>query len=111
MKIQRITTTIKREWLTKIIDGSKKTEFREAKPYWRDKLSKASLPFELRLINGMSSNAPEVTVLIGRVTEKDGCFRLHISEVLGWKNWNKNWKRPSRINDKIPNTTTTRAQS
>ena len=97
MKIQKITTTIKREWLAKIIDGSKKTEIREAKTYWRNKPSKVTIPFELRLINGMSSDAPEATVLIGSVIEREGCFRLRIRKVLGWKNWNKKWKRPSRI--------------
>jgi hypothetical protein len=51
--MDRITTTIKREWLSEIIEGTKKIEYREIKQYWEDKLAKVSIPFELRLINGM----------------------------------------------------------
>jgi hypothetical protein len=55
--MDRITTTIKREWLSEIIEGTKKIEYREIKQYWEDKLAKVSIPFELRLINGMQKSA------------------------------------------------------
>jgi len=29
-----ITTTLKREWFARIVDGSKKIEYREIKTYW-----------------------------------------------------------------------------
>jgi hypothetical protein len=35
-----ITTTLKREWFAKIVDGSKRVEYREIKPYWTSKLRK-----------------------------------------------------------------------
>ena len=44
-------------WLAKIIAGSKTTEYREMKSYWRDRLQGVPLPFELRPINGMRKNA------------------------------------------------------
>lgn len=95
--LQRITTTIKRVWLAKIVDGSKKIEYREIKPYWTAKLKGISVPFELRLINGMSKTAPEVTVLIKKVDvgfqgsnegdEEGKVYRLHIGRILNIKNW------------------------
>jgi hypothetical protein len=92
----RITTTIERRYLSDIIARKKPIEYRENKPYWRRKLAAVSCPFELRLINGMRPFAPEVTVLIRRVTEskRDGEFRLHIARVLGWKNWDSKARVP-----------------
>jgi len=92
----RITTTIERRWLSDIIARKKAVEYRKNKPYWRRKLAAVSCPFELRLINGMRPFAPEVTVLIRRVTEskRDGEFRLHIGRILGWKNWDSKARVP-----------------
>jgi hypothetical protein len=49
----RITTTIKRKWLAEIIEGTKRVEYREIKPYWTKRLKGITSPFKLRLINGM----------------------------------------------------------
>lgn len=51
---ERITTTIKREWLAEIIAGTKKIEYREVKPYWTKRLKGVAFPFELRLIDGVT---------------------------------------------------------
>jgi hypothetical protein len=100
--MQTITTTIKRQWLSEIIAGTKKIEYREAKPYWRNKLSAVDCPFELRMINGMRPYAPEVTVKIIKITEsKKYCeFRLHIGKVLGWKNWDSKRMLPKKGSSK-----------
>src|SRR5438552_3161285 len=60
----RITTTIEREWLAQIIAGTKKVEYRQIKPYWTKRFEKVTVPFELRLLNGMIPPVPEVTFLI-----------------------------------------------
>jgi len=85
--MKRITTTIKREFLAAIVARTKKIEYRERKPYWRDRLSGLDTPFELRLINGMSKTAPEVTVLISDVTLSPTDYLLHIGKILNVKNW------------------------
>lgn len=78
--MQKLTTTIKREWLKEIAAGRKPIEYREIKPYWEKKLASLTLPFQLRLINGMSKKAPEVTVLVRRVVRNHRRreFELHI---------------------------------
>src|SRR5271157_705464 len=82
-----LTTTIEREWLAQIIAGTKKIEYRQIKPYWTKRFEKVSLPFELRLLNGMNPPVPEVTVLIHKITtdRRAGEYRLHIKKVLGFK--------------------------
>jgi len=85
----RITTTIDREWLAKIVAGTKKIEYRRVKPYWTKRFETVSLPFELRLLNGMNPPVPEVTVLIRRITRRAGEYRLHIGKVLRYKHWDK----------------------
>lgn len=78
--MKTITTTIKRRWLAEIIAGTKKTECRERKPYWQKRLD-VPCPFMLR------PPMPEVTVLIDRVDRGRSIYRLHIAEVLSYKNW------------------------
>jgi hypothetical protein len=94
----KITTTIKRQWLSEIIEGVKKIEYRQIKPYWTKRLKDISLPFELRLINGMNPPVPEVTVLIRKVTmdRREGVYELHIKRVLALKHWDRRRKVPKR---------------
>jgi hypothetical protein len=89
MQMDRLTTTIKRPWLAEIIAGTKKIEYREIKPYWRDRLAQVEVPFELRLINGMHRRAPEVTALINKVKKdtRNGAYELHIRKVISFMNW------------------------
>ncbi|MGB7283197.1 MAG: hypothetical protein WBE13_13115 [Candidatus Acidiferrum sp.] len=98
----RVTTTIKRVWLDKILAHTKKIEYREIKPYWTKRLKNIEVPFELRLINGMSKRAPECTLLIKKVDigfqpilsddeeatslEEGAVYRLHIGKILAKKN-------------------------
>jgi hypothetical protein len=75
-----LTTTIKREFLRDIVAGRKKVEYRELKPYWDNRLSKVRPPFLLRLINGMSAQAPEVMVSVRRVSRNTRArqYELHL---------------------------------
>lgn len=94
IKYERITTTIQRQWLAEIIAGTKKIEYREVKPYWTQRFKKVSLPFELRMLNGMTPPVPEVTVLIHKIDRRGGAYRLHIKKVLSYKHWDKRKRRP-----------------
>jgi hypothetical protein len=95
--IDKITTTIKRQWLREIAAGRKRVEYREIKPYWTKRLSRVKPPFELRLINGMQVKAPEITVLVRSVGKNvhEGCFELHIGKIISLKNWNLRREQPT----------------
>ena len=84
--MNRITTTIQRQFLAEIVSGKKTIEYREIKPYWTEKFRKILVPFELRLINGMSKTASEITVLINEISKGDE-WELHIEKVLDIRNW------------------------
>ena len=92
-----ITTTIQREWLREIVAGRKRVEYREIKPYWDRRLVDVPRPFLLRLINGMTANAPEVTVRIDRVVRREsvGEYRLYIGAVVRYRNWDKRLEQPA----------------
>jgi hypothetical protein len=83
---ERITTTIEREWLAEIVAETKEIEYRQIKPYWTKRFPMVSLPFELRLLNGMNPPIPEVKVLIHRITKdyRAGVYKLHIKKILGF---------------------------
>lgn len=89
--MDKITTTIKRPYLAQIINGTKKIEYREMKPYWKKRLRSISIPFVLRLINGMQIKAPEVTLIIKKIRKNtvDEVYELHIGKIVNFKNWNK----------------------
>lgn len=94
----RITTTIEREWLAEIITGTKRIEYRQIKPYWTKRFERVSVPFELRLLNGMNPPVSEVTVLIHTITKdrRAGEYRLHIKKVLGYRHWDAKRRKPKR---------------
>jgi hypothetical protein len=39
MRMDKLTTTIKRQWLQEIAAGRKKIEYRAIKPYWTKRLT------------------------------------------------------------------------
>ena len=94
--MQKLTTVIKRDWLRQIVTGDKTIEYRDITPYWESRIGPLTVPFTLRLINGMVARAPEVTVTVMKVVRntRRGRFGLHIGKVL--KNWNRRTEEPSR---------------
>lgn len=95
--LPQLTTTIERRYLADIIAGTKKIEYRDDKPYWRKRLQGLKCPFTLRLINGMTKQAPEVCVRIDKITigRNPPQYRLHIGAALTWKNWDKRRSEPT----------------
>jgi hypothetical protein len=97
-----ITTTLEREWFAKIVDRSKRIEYREIKPYWTSRLSKVKLPFRLILRNGMTPPVPVLTVRIDRIVpnpkrkgrNRKGSYGLHIGRVLKVEHWDRTRRKP-----------------
>jgi len=102
--METITTTLQREWFAKIVDGSKKIEYREIKPYWTSRLSKVQPPFRLVLRNGMNHPIPVLTLRIDRIvpnprlkgTRRKGSYALHIGRVLKVEHWDRKKRKPKR---------------
>lgn len=98
--MKRITTTLQGEWFSKIVDGSKRIEYREIKPYWITRVQAATVPSRLVLRNGMLPPVPVVTVRIDRVVpspqskKRSGTYALHIGGILKIEHWDKLTKRP-----------------
>jgi hypothetical protein len=99
-----ITTTLEREWFAKIVDRSKRIEYREIKPYWTSRLSKVRTPFRLVLRNGMNPPVPVLTVRIDRIVpnpkrtgrKRKGSYALHIGRVLKVEHWDRKKRKPKR---------------
>ncbi|NJM40824.1 MAG: hypothetical protein HC853_08655 [Anaerolineae bacterium] len=93
--LNTLTANIKREWLARILDGSKRIEYRDATDYWLTRLDKVGPPpFKLRLINGMKPDSPEATVLVDKVdidVLHSGEIRLHIAKILETVRWDAAW--------------------
>ena len=99
--MKTITTTLKREWFAEIVDGDKRIEYREIKPYWTTRLRAVTVPFRLVLRNGMLPPVPVVTVRIDRIVpnpwrtkKRSGRYALQIGRVLKIEHWDRVKKRP-----------------
>jgi hypothetical protein len=95
------TANIKREWLARILAGSKKIEYRGATDYWLGRLERAGPPpFHLRLINGMKSDSPEALVVVDDVDIEllASEIRLHLGKIVSTTRWDNRWnaKYPAR---------------
>lgn len=100
--MDKITTTIKRQWLAEIAAKRKLIEYRNIKPYWTRRLDGVEAPFLLRLINGMQQNAPELTVIVDRVRKnsRHGDYELHLGEIIEVRNWSVRREQPTRSSAK-----------
>ena len=98
--METITTTLKREPFAEIVDGSKRVEYREIKPYWTSKLSKVKMPFILVLRNGMNHPVPVLTVRIDRIVPnpkgkaRRGTYAFHIGRILKVQHWDRKKRLP-----------------
>jgi hypothetical protein len=91
-----LTANIQREWLSRILDGSKKIEYRDAGPYWLKRSDKAGPPpFKLRLINGMRPDSPEATILVHKVDIDllNAEIRFHLGKIIETAGWRNEWHR------------------
>ncbi len=97
--MDKLTTTIKRQWLREIVARRKRIEYREIKPYWTKRLDSVTPPFLLRLINGMSKNAPEVTVVVRKVrrNSRSQNYELDLGPVVEVKNWDRRREKPRPV--------------
>lgn len=95
--MDRVTTTIQREWLAKIANRTKRVEYRRIKPYWVKRLSRVQTPFLIRLINGMQPHAPEITVVARKVrrNSRSRNFELVLGKIVQLKNWSVKSGRPT----------------
>ena len=94
--MEKVTTTIQRQWLREIVAGRKTVEYREIKPYWTKRLASLDCPFLLRLINGMTAKAPEVTVRVDRIRKnsRTGYYELRIGKIVEVHNWDRRRECP-----------------
>lgn len=90
MKTEKILhLTLKKKWFDMIASGEKKEEYRELKPYWKNRLCvyphiEAALPKSFDTIvfkNGYSATAPTLTV---------ECVGIEIGKAK--PEWSDNWQ-------------------
>lgn len=99
-RLDVITTTLKRQWFVEIVEGRKRVEYREIKPFWTQRPRKVKTPFKLVLRNGMNPPVPVLTVRIDRIVPspkhrpRSGTYALRIGRVLKVEHWDRERSRP-----------------
>ncbi len=80
--------TLMRKWFIQILEGKKKIEYREIKPYWTKRLFENGIPVKYDYIsfkNGYPKDAPEMKVeFLGvKITDK---YEILLGRVLEQRN-------------------------
>jgi len=87
-----LSLTLMREYFDAIVDGTKKTEFREYKPYWRVRLEERDYD-EVHFRNGYSAKAPFMRVQFRgarkRKTSRGMEFAIALGKVLELKHYKR----------------------
>ena len=73
--------TLHRQWFDQIANGTKKIEYREAKPYWISRLEGQTFD-EVHFRNGYHREAPFMRVKIDKITKRKGFYSIHLGPVL-----------------------------
>ncbi len=79
--------TLDRRFFDQILSGSKKTEFREDKPYWRTRLIDRTYT-EVHFRNGYAATAPSMRVQclgIRKPSYSDHRFKIRLGRILSYK--------------------------
>ena len=85
--------TLHREFFEAIAAGTKKTEYREDKPFWRSRLD-GRVYSEVVFRNGYAVNAPFMRVQCLRIRKDDqGRFAIALGRILEIKNYPRKLRR------------------
>jgi len=89
--METLTMNIKRVFFEKIVDGTKKIEYRAMSPFWMRRIESLKAPFQLRLLNGMLPPVPEAIVEVTRIVRARARqeYQLHLGRVIRVKNWDR----------------------
>ncbi len=96
-----LVVNIKRQFFAAILalPRRKSIEYRDLTDYWESRLAKVGkVPFNLRLLNGMTPPVPEATVRVTKVIRKKSSktIELHLGEVLNVKYWDRRKECPKK---------------
>jgi hypothetical protein len=99
IKVKILHLTLKKQWFDMILNGQKKEEYREIKPYWRSRLGIGYLnPIHthIKFRNGYRKNAPELLIELKGIKKglgksqlgapKERVYILELGEIISTKN-------------------------
>jgi hypothetical protein len=83
--VELLQLNLHRRYFCAILDGTKKTEFRERTDYWENRLTKKTYT-HVRFRNGYQTVAPEMVVELKRIETARSEYRLHLGKIVSKKN-------------------------
>ena len=81
-----LTLTLHRQWFADIAAGTKRTEYRERKPYWKIRLEGRHYD-TIRLRIGYAKNAPEMVVECLGIHCRDRDYAIRLGRIISIKRW------------------------
>lgn len=78
--MNRLHLSLYKKWFDEILNGTKKTEYRELKPYYERLLCKQYE--EVKFVNGYGKERPFVVLKISSITRSSKFFEIHLGEII-----------------------------
>ncbi|MBS3072003.1 ASCH domain-containing protein [Candidatus Pacearchaeota archaeon] len=78
-----------RKWFIEILEGRKKIEYRDVKPYWTKRLFEEGKPIEYSTVvfrNGYNKNAPLMEVQFKGTEKKGKYYEIGLGKLISVKN-------------------------
>jgi len=81
-KMQKVLhLSIMRRWFDEILSGQKKVEYREATPYWTNRLEGKHFD-EVKFRNGYRKDSPTMRVKIVNIRKAAGWYHIRLGDIL-----------------------------
>ncbi len=78
--MNRLHLSIYKKWFDEILLGSKKTEYREIKPFY-DKLLKNHYD-EVKFVNGYGEERPFLVVKVTKIIKAKEFYEIHLGNII-----------------------------
>lgn len=78
--MNRLQLSIYKKWFDEILQGTKKIEYREIKPYY-DRLLKKKYT-EVKFVNGYGSERPFLVVKITKIVKAKEFYEIHLGNII-----------------------------
>jgi hypothetical protein len=80
--------TLRRKYFAEVAAGTKKTEYRKRKKYWKSRLEGRDYDV-IRFRNDYAKNAPEVIVQFRGIQRQGKDYAIRLGKILDVKRWKR----------------------
>lgn len=78
--MNRLHLSLYKKWFDEILNGTKKIEYREIKPYYNKLLNKVY--DEVKFVNGYGNDRPYLVIKITKIIKNNEYYEIHLGKII-----------------------------